>query len=183
MGKEKVRQLFQSYAECEGFMHVYSDGANFVFGFDHNVAYNLLISPWQEYLIKKAKTDYETFKLVKEGAQFALRQGKALPQDVVAFIADSMENTFKPPKKKTGTPANFDFNWTVRLALWELSKCGYPPTKNDERSISEVCGIDIVLEVLNELDMCHDRTFGAIKAIWVRGNKSHGKPSVGHNSE
>ena len=177
MGKEKVRQLFQSYAESEGFVHVYSDGVNLVVGYDHNLGYNLLISPWGEDLIKKAKTDYETFKLVKKGSQFALRHGKALPEVVGAFIADSMENTFEPPKKKRGPRENFDFNWTVRLALWELSKCGYAPTKNDERTTtSQPCGIDILLEVLDELDMGHDRTFDGIKKIWTRDNNKNGKP-------
>ena len=177
MGKEKVRQLFQSYAACEGFVHVYSDGVNMVVGYEHNLSYNLLISPWREDIIKKAKTDYETFELVKEGAQFALRHGKTLPEVVGAFIADSMENTFEPPEKKRGPRENFDFNWTVRLALWELSKCGYTPTKNDERTTtSQPCGIDILLEVLDELHMCHDRTYESIKKIWTRGNDKHGKP-------
>ena len=53
MGKEKVRQLFKSYAECEGFVHVFSDGVNMVVGYDHNLGYNLLISPWREDLTKK----------------------------------------------------------------------------------------------------------------------------------
>lgn len=177
MGKEKVRQLFQSYAECEGFVQVYSDGVNMVVGYEQNIGYNLLISPWREDLIKKAKTDYETFELVKAGAQFALRHGKALPEVVGAFIADSMENTFEHPEKKRGPRENFDFNWTVRLALWELSTCGYTPTKNDERTTtSQPCGIDILLEVLDELDMGHDRTYESIKKIWTRGNDKHGKP-------
>jgi len=177
MSKEKVRQLFQSYAECEGFVHVYSDGANMVVGYDHNLGYNLLISPWHVELIKKAKSDYETFTLVKEGAQFALRNGKRLPEVVGSFIAESMENSFKPPAKKRGPIADFDFYWTVRLALWELSKCGYPPTKNDERTkTSQPCGIDILLEVLDELNMGHDRTYESVKQIWVRSNRKHGKP-------
>lgn len=177
MSKEKVRQLFQSYAECEGFVHVYSDGVNMVVGNDYNLGYNLLISPWHEDLIKKAKTDYETFKLVKEGAQFALRSGKPLPEVVGTFVAESMENSFEPPAKKRGPRENFDFNWTVRLALSELSKCGYPPTKNDERSLSEAkCGIDIVLEVLEELNICQERTYESIKKIWLRSNKTYGKP-------
>ena len=177
MGKETVRQLFNSYAKCEGFVHVYSDGVNMVVGYDDNLGYNLLISPWHKDLIKKAKTDYQTLKLVKEGAQFALRNGKRLPEVVATFVAESMESSFKPPAKKRGRPKNFDFNWTVRLALWELSKCGYPPTKNDERSISEAeCGIDIVLEVLDELNIGHDRTYDGIKQIWTRSNRKHGKP-------
>jgi len=148
-----------------------------VVGYEHNIGYNLLISPWREDLIKKAKTDYETFELVKEGAQIALRHGKALPEVVGAFIADSMENTFEHPEKKRGPRENFDFNWTVRLALWELSKCGYAPTKNDERTTtSQPCGIDILLEVLDELDMGHDRTYESLKKIWTRGNDKHGKP-------
>ena len=177
MSKEIVRQLFQNYIECDGFIHVYSDGVNMVVGDDHNLGYNLLISPWRDDLIKKAKTDYETFKLVREGAQLALRNGKELPEVVRSFIADTMENDFAPPAKKSGPTENFDFNWTVRLALWELSKCGYAPTKNDERSVSEAkCGIDVVLEVLNELDICNGRTYESIKKIWARSNKKFGRP-------
>ena len=177
MGRDKVRELFRSYSECEGFVHVYSDGVNTLVGYDNNLGYNLRISPWHADLIKKARSDYETFTLVKEGAQFALRNGKRLPEVVGSFIAESMENSFKPPERKSGPTADFDFNWTVRLALWELSKCGYAPTKNDERTkTSKPCGIDILLEVLDELDMGHDRTDESIKKIWTRGNDKHGKP-------
>ena len=177
MSREIVRQLFESYSKREGFMNVYSDGENFIIGHDTDIGYHLLISPARQTLLQKARSDYEAFELVKSGAQFALRHRIVLPDDVNAFIADLMESDFSHPPKPRGKKEDFDFNWTLRLALWELSKSGHPPTRNDERTkTSSPCGIDIVLDVLDELNMGHDRDYQGVKKIWTRGNKKFGKP-------
>ena len=73
------------------------------------------------------------------------------------------------PKRTGGTKEDFDFNWTVRLAMRELIKAGIKPTRNEGTPEENVkCGIDIIREVLEDLGVKRSRSYDSLRKLWER---------------
>ena len=169
MGKEQVKALFEAYARGEGFAEVYLIGDKLVVGTSQEISYKLMIELDTEHLIADAKTDHETFELVLKGAAFAIREKLHLPREISLFIADYLMNEKIRPKRTGGTKEDFDFNWTVRLAMRELIKAGIKPTRNEGTPEENVkCGIDIIREVLEDLGVTRSRSYDSLRKLWER---------------
>ena len=169
MGKEKVKALFEAYARGEGFAEVYLVGDKVVVGTSQEISYKLLMECDTEHLIRDANNYHVAFELVVTGAAFAIRKQLYLPRAISLFIADYLTNEKIRPKRTGGTKEDFDFNWSVRLAMHELIKSGIKPTRNESTpEDNEKCGLDIIRQVLSDLGIKRSQSYDSLRKIWER---------------
>ena len=168
MGKENVKALFEAYVSGEGFAKVFQVGDKLVAGDSKEISYKLMIELDTDHLISDAKTNHETFELVLKGTAFAIREKLYLPRAISLFIAKYLMDEITRPKQKGGTKEDFDFKWTVHLAMQELIKSGIKPYRNESTPENEKCGLDIIRDVLSELGIKRSRSYDSLRKLWER---------------
>ena len=174
MSKEKAKALLEAYANGEGYAHVYLVGDKVVHGLDYEINYKLMIEFDAETLIADAREENSPFQLLLLGAAYALRNKLDLPAKIRLFIAEYLEDPSIRPKRRGGTKEDFNFNWTVRVAMAQLTKSGIKPTRN-EATLEEdsECGLDIIRCMMRELGINRSISYEAIRKIWERTNKRY----------
>ena len=169
MSKEKVKALFEAYARGEGFAEVYLVGDKVIVGTCQEISYKLLMEYDTDQLIRDARNYHAAFELVLTGAAFAIREQSYLPRAISLFIADYLTDEKMRPKRTGGTKEDFDLKWTLHLAMHELKKSGIKPFRNESTpEDNEICGLDIIRQVLSELGIQRSRSYDSLRKLWER---------------
>jgi hypothetical protein len=172
--REDAYKVFKNLFDEEpgkAFIQIWSLNGEMYCGFDDEVGYHLLEAD-PNLLVKEAYENGEGFNMLTKAVAHALSNDLEIPKPAKIFIADYLLNPKIRPPMKAGKPSNYAFNWTLRLALLGLAAAGVPPSRNDATYLGhDETGIDIVLEILQELNQLGDRNHENLQRLYFRTMK------------
>ena len=169
--RARAYQLFESLYQAEpekAFIQIWTFNGEIYYGFDEEIGYQLLLAD-PDLLIEKARISAESFEMLSKGLAHALINDLTIPKSAKIFIAEYLINPKARPPMKVGKRSDKDFNMTLRLALINLNEAGIPPSRNDATDPDHnETGIDIILEILNELGELGDRDHENLQRLYFR---------------
>ena len=121
-----------------------------ILGLGAEIGYKLLTEGDAKSFTEDALRDDRIFDLFISGMAYALRNELSIPEAARLLLANYLENPSMSPPKIGGRNPDDNFDWTLGFALNELKMDGINPTRN-EATDPEKCGIDIILDILEQL--------------------------------
>ncbi|MDC3003399.1 hypothetical protein OAZ20_04870 [Paracoccaceae bacterium] len=172
--KEKldlIYKMFEGHFRGDPVFHVWEVKGELILGLGAEIGYKLLTEGDAKSFTEDALWDDRIFDLFISGMAYALRNELSIPEAARLLLANYLENPSIRPPKTGGRNSDDNFDWTLGFALNDLRKVGINPTKNEATDPEKKCGIDIILDILEQLGERKDHTHESIRRRYQRAKK------------
>lgn len=172
--KEKldlIYKMFEGYFRGDPVFHVWEVKGELILGLGAEIGYKLLTEGDAKSFTEDALRDDRIFDLFISGMAYALRNELSIPEAARLLLANYLENPSIRPPKIGGRNPDDNFDWALGFALNELKMDGINPTRNEATDPEKECGIDIVLDILEQLGERKDHTHESIRRRYQRAKK------------
>ena len=166
-----IYKMFEGYFRGDPVFHVWEAKGELILGLGAEIGYKLVTEGDAKSFTENALWDDRIFDLFISGMAYALRNELSIPEAARLLLANYLENPSIRPPKKGGRNPDDNFDWTLGFALNELKKDGIDPTRNEATDPEKKCGIDIVLDILEQLGERKGHTHESIRRRYQRAKK------------
>ena len=171
MSRQRAFELFRDLFMGLPFLQVWETKGQIILGWTAEIGYKLLTEGDAKSFTQEALRDERIFDLFISGMTYALRNELFIPEAARLLLANYLENPSIRPPKRGGRNPDENFDWTLGFALNDLKKDGINPTKNEATDPEKKCGIDIVLDILDQLGERKGHTHESIRRRYQRAKK------------